>query len=444
MTKSLFADHLTEQTAAHLAALPCRGKHILLGLSGGIDSVVLLHLLATLAPRLEFQLSALHVHHGISPNADEWARFCLDLCAEQGVACKVAHVDIQPLRETLGIEAAARQLRHAALAVQDCDFIALAHHADDQAETLLLQLLRGAGVRGASAMPLLRRQDSRIVIRPLLNFSRAELLAYAQQHGLRWVEDESNCDECYPRNFVRHRVFGLLQQKFPACRETLARSAQHFSEAAELLDELAAQDGAGAIERDRLAVEALSRLSTPRAKNLLRYFLHQCGAPMPQSKQLEQMLHQLCSARRDAAVCVQFGNWQLRRFQGYAEVLSVLPPLDPALCLRWQGEATLPWPPLQGRVLFTQATGEGISMCKLRSASATLRLRSGGEHLRPHPRAARRTLKHLLQEHQVPPWQRERLPLLFCGDELVAVVGVAIAADFQANTDEVGMVVSCK
>lgn len=437
-------DHLIEQAAAHLASLSCQGKHILLGLSGGIDSVVLLHVLATLAPRLEFQLSALHVHHDISPHADEWAQFCLDLCAGQGIACKVEHVDVQPLRETLGIEAAARQLRHAALAAQDCDFVALAHHADDQAETLLLQLLRGAGVRGASAMPLLRRQNNRILIRPLLNFPRAELLAYAQQHGLRWVEDESNRDEGYPRNFVRHRVFGLLQQKFPACRETLARSAQHFAEAAELLDELAAQDGAGAIDRDTLAVAALSRLSIPRARNLLRYFLHQCGAPMPQSKQLEQMLHQLCSARADAAVCVQFGSWQLRRFQDHAEVSPVLPPFDPALCLRWQGDAVLPWLPLQGQVLFTRSTGEGISLCQLHSAPVTLRLRSGGESLRPHPRAARRTLKHLLQEHQVPPWQRERLPLLYCGEELVAVIGVAIAADFQANPNEVSVVVSCK
>ena len=236
------SERLLDQTAEYLASLSCQGKPILLGLSGGVDSVVLLHVLATLAPRLGFQLSALHVHHGISPHADDWAQFCLDLCAGYNIQCKVAHVDIQPLRERLGIEAAARQLRHAAFAAQNCAFIALAHHADDQAETLLLQLLRGAGVRGASGMPLARQQDNRVVIRPLLNVSRAELLDYAQHHALRRVEDESNRDESYPRNFVRHRVLGLLQEKFPACRETLARSAQHFAEAAELLDELAARD----------------------------------------------------------------------------------------------------------------------------------------------------------------------------------------------------------
>jgi len=436
------SDRLIDQTAEHLAALSCRGKHILLGLSGGIDSVVLLHVLATLASRLEFQLSALHVHHGISPHADDWAQFCLDLCAGYNIQCKVAQVDIKPLRERLGIEAAARQLRHAALAEQDCAFIALAHHADDQAETLLLQLLRGAGVRGASAMPLARQQANRVVIRPLLNVSRAELLDYAQHHALRRVEDESNRDESYPRNFVRHRVLGLLQEKFPACRETLARSAQHFAEAAELLDELAARDAVDAIDRETLAVDALSRLSVPRAKNLLRYFLHQCGAPMPQNKQLEQMLRQLCSARTDAAVCVQFGNWQVRRFQGRAHLLPLLPPFDPALCLPWQEEEALFWQPLQKELRFSRRKGEGVSLCKLQSDRVTLRLRCGGESLRLHPHAARRTLKHLFQEWHVPPWQRERLPLLYCGEKLVCVVGVAVAVEFQAQAEEQSVMVA--
>lgn len=436
------SDRLLVQTAEHLASLSCRGKHILLGLSGGIDSVVLLHVLATLAPRLGFRLSALHVHHGISPHADEWARFCLDLCAGYNIVCRVAYVDIQLLRERLGIEAAARQLRHAALAEQDCDFIALAHHADDQAETLLLQLLRGAGMRGASGMPVARQQGKHILLRPFLNSPRTALLAWARRHALRWVEDESNRDESYPRNFVRHRVLGLLQEKFPACRETLARSAQHFAEAAELLDELAAEDGKDALDGETLTVAGLSRLSLSRAKNLLRYFLHQRGAPMPHAKQLDEMLQQLCSARADATVCVQFGGWQLRRFQGCAHVLPLLPPFDPALCLPWQQEEALFWPPLHKELRFSRRTGEGISLGKLQSDSVILCLRRGGESLRPHPHAARRTLKHLFQELQVPPWQRERLPLLYCGEKLVCVVGAAIAAEFQAKADEQSVMVA--
>lgn len=442
VSSPLSSEHLIERTAAQLSALPCRGSQILLGLSGGIDSVVLLHVLSSLAPRLGFRLSALHVHHGISPHADEWARFCTDLCARHGIPCAVQHVDLAPLRETLGIEAAARQLRHAALSVQHCDFIALAHHADDQAETLILQLLRGAGVKGASAMPMQRDREGPALLRPFLEHSRAELLAYAQQHALHWVEDESNRDEQFPRNFVRHRLFDLLQEKFPACRATLARSAGHFAEAALLLDELAALDATGAIEGDTLAVSCLSRLSTPRARNLLRYFLHRRGAPMPHAKQLDEMLSQLCSAREDAAVCVQFGAWQLRRYQGRAHTFRGLPAFDPALCLRWEGETEMFWPPLQKNLQFRQLVGEGISLLRLQNAPVTLRLRCGGESMRPYPRAARRSLKHLLQEHKVPPWQRERLPLLYCGEELVAVVGVAVAAGYHADVKEKSVMVA--
>jgi len=186
----------------------------------------------------------------------------------------------------------------------------------------------------------------------------------------------------------------------------------------------------------------LSRLSIPRAKNLLRYFLHQCGAPMPQDKQLEQMLRQLCSARTDAAVCVQFGNWQVRRFQGRAHLLPLLPPFDSVLCLPWQEEETVFWPPLQKALRFSRRKGEGISLCKLQSARVTLRLRCGGESLRLHSHAARRTLKHLFQELRVPPWQRERLPLLYCGEKLVCVVGVAVAAEFRAQAEEQSVMVA--
>lgn len=415
---------------------------ILIGLSGGVDSVVLLQVLHKLAMRFSWQLSALHVHHGISQNADRWADFCTDLCARHYIPLHVEHVDIAPLRAH-GIEAAARQLRHAAFARHCCDFVALAHHADDQAETLLLQLLRGAGVRGAGAMPLLAGRDcSPRLLRPLLHCSREEIVDYAVAHGLQWVEDESNADDSYPRNFLRHRVLPLLGEKFPSYRGTLARSAQHFAEASELLDELAQQDAAQAIDAGTLAVSALQVLSRPRAKNLLRYFLHHIGAPMPQAAQLDDMLHQLICARADAAVCVAYGDWQARRYGGRVYVLHGLGGFDSNLVLPWRGEGVLGWPALNVRLHFGNTLGAGISLAKLQCAPVTLRLRHGGETLRPHPNAATRTLKNLLQEHHVPPWRRDRLPLLYCGDELVCVPGVAIAAEYQALASETGMQLS--
>ena len=537
-------NNLSDKLAAQLAPLVPAGSSILVGLSGGVDSVVLLHLLHELAPRFFWKLSALHVHHGISPNADAWADFCAGLCAGYAIPLHVEKVDIAPLREH-GIEAAARKLRHAAFAGQAlrpgsgqaCDFVALAHHADDQAETLLLQLLRGAGVRGVAAMPVLSRPkqppfvgetvvgrvltrhvglkpDPRpnglfglknacagSIVRPLLHCSRREILDYAAAHGLRWIEDESNTDDSYPRNFLRHRVLPLLEQKFPACRTTLARSAQHFAEASELLDDLARLDaqlppspsmgegrGEGALEITRL-----QSLSRPRAKNLLRWFLHGIGAPMPQAVQLDDMLRQLCGARQDAAVCVVYGRgydtlvveptvqgssraaaldettshstrppqnggqvagypapegcappcpggyYEVRRYQGRVHVLRALGEFDRNLVLPWQGEAGLDWPALNARLFFDSARGKGISLAKLQRAPVTLRLRQGGETLRPHVNAAMRTLKNLLQESQTPPWRRDRLPLLYCGDDLVCAVGVAVAAEYQASADEEGV-----
>jgi tRNA(Ile)-lysidine synthase len=432
--KSNLTDRVAELLAPHLP----RHSRILTGLSGGIDSVVLLHLLHSLAPRFEWRLSALHVHHGISPNADVWADFCSELCARHGIPLHIERVDIAPLRDEHGLEAAARKLRHAAFVRQDCDLVALAHHADDQVETLLLQLLRGAGIKGGAGMPFVKPGKPSL-LRPLLDTPRSELEAYARQYQLSWVEDESNADDSYPRNFLRHRLLPLLEQRFPAYRETLSRSAAHFAEAAELLDELAQLDGVSAMDGNTLRLEALRGLSRQRAKNLLRYFLHTQCIPMPQAARLDDLLSQLLEARADAAVCAEFGGWEVRRYQGKAYAMPGLGGFDQALVLQWRGEADLAWPALNSRLLFTRTVGQGISMAKLQSAPVTLRLRNGGESLRPHPSAATRSLKNLLQEQQVPPWRRERLPLLYCGDELVSVVGVAVAAAYQAGSGESGL-----
>lgn len=441
--------------------------------------MLLLHLLHLIAPRFSWQLSALHVHHGISPNADAWVDFCSDLCARHHIPLHIEHVDIEPLRAQ-GIEAAARRLRHAAFAKQTCDFVALAHHADDQAETLLLQLLRGAGVRGASAMPILGKVEEPVlitgdlpalepfigsgpsrmasrsiseskrteegegqhrVLRPLLHINRSEIVAYAESHGLQWIEDESNADDSYPRNFLRHRLLPLMNQRFPAYRETLTRSTQHFAEASGLLDELAQQDAADAMRGSTLEVAALQKLRLPRAKNLLRYFLHHLGAPMPQAVQLDDMLRQLCDARADAAVCITYGGNQVRRYRGVVHVMPELAEFDTQQRLAWHGEAQLDWPALGSRICFSESIGQGVSLAKLQRAPVTLRLRNGGEALRPYPHAATRTLKNLLQEHRVPPWQRARLPLLYCGEELVSVAGLVSAAEYQvSSSDENGLV----
>ena len=432
---------LTERVAGALSSVVPRGSSLVLGLSGGVDSVVLLHLLGQISPQFSWRLRALHVHHGISPHADNWAAFCTELCAKYSIPLQLEHVDIKPLR-SMGIEAAARQLRHAALARQPVDFIILAHHRDDQAETLLLQLLRGAGVRGGSAMPLLKpRHLAPTLLRPLLDVERSELEIYARQHELQWVEDDSNQDVSYPRNFLRHQVLPVLEQRFPAYRATLARSARHFAEASELLDELAAQDAMFAIQDKRLSVAALRQFSSARGKNLLRHFLVKHGAPIPDSTRLDEMLRQLCEAGEGAQIRVTWQDWQLRCYRNHAYVLPVtLPAAEFAIV--WQGETEIILPASHGVLQFERVTGQGLSLAKLQQKIATIRPRQGSASIQLDNARPRQSLRNLLQQQSVPPWQRELLPLLYCGDELVCIPGVAYAAAYVAQADEEGVLVS--
>ena len=389
---------------ASLAA-DLRGKHLVAGLSGGVDSVVLLHLLRDLAPRHGYALSALHVHHGLSPNADAWARFCRKLCREWGVPLAVRRVSVQ--KKGRGLEAAAREARRAAFTRLRADAIALAHQLDDQAETVLLNLLRGAGTRGAAAMPAAGRLGGKILLRPLLATPRREILAYARAHGLEWIEDESNRDAALTRNFVRLQVGPLLEQRFPRWRESLARAARHFA---------AADAGASVALREFLAARGL-------------------GAPS--EAKLVDMLKQLTSS--GARTLIRHDGRQLRVYRGKVEIAPAGEPM-PFAAMRWRGEPRLPIPALRGELRFRRARGRGIAAALLDGRELRVGLRGGGERLRPDPRRPRRSLKNLFQEAGVPPWRRERLPLLFCGGDLVWAPGLGVDAAWQAGGGASGVV----
>ena len=423
----------------------------MLGLSGGLDSVVLLEVLRRLAGPLGFGLSCVHVNHGISPNARRWAGFCARLCKRHGIALEVRAADLAPYRAE-GLEAAARRARYDIFAAQtDADYIVLAQHLDDQAETLLLQLLRGAGVRGAAAMPLLRAlpRGSRgrgtpagAILRPMLALSRAQIEAYARANRLKWVEDESNADTRYDRNFLRHRVLPVIEQAFPGYRATLARAAGHLAEASRLLDQLAEADAKRVCKENALAVAELRRLGAPRSKNLLRWLLQQRGAAAPEADRLQEALRQLFEARDDAAVHVALGELELRRYAGCAYLLAALP--DPPAQFRrdWDGGRTWQLPELGGALHFSRAQGAGLACARVRAQGLNIGLRQGGEKLRLRAAGATRSLKNLLQEARLPPWQRERLPLLYCGDTLVAVPGVGVASGWEARAGEPGWLIS--
>jgi tRNA(Ile)-lysidine synthase len=375
------------------------------------------------------------------------------------------------------VEAAARAARYAVFARQDCDYVVLAHHRDDQVETLLLQLLRGAGVKGMAAMPRLRDEgggrraegkggnsgkpdsssliphpSSLRILRPLLDVTRAEILEYAKARKLKWVEDESNADIYYQRNYLRHEVLPVIARRFPAYRATLARAASHLAEAARVLDELAATDATGQLEGGTLSIAALRRLPPARGRNLVRYFLAGHGVTMPNAERLDEALRQALGAKQDARVLVDLGDFDLRRFRGQLHVVPRLPPVGKEYTRRWRGEQTLALPELGGVLAMTPSRGQGVSLKRLRGGTVTIRVRRGGERLQPDCRRPRRSLKNLLQEARIPPWERERLPLLFCGHELIWAPGIGVDCRFQAPGAEpavrpvwsVGEVVPCR
>ena len=370
-------------------------KRIAVGLSGGVDSVVLLHQLK------DRGVAAIHVHHGLSANAGDWAQFCRKLCKRLGIPLSVVKVSVK--RSGEGLEAAAREARYAAFRKAKADVIALAHNLDDQAETVLMNLLRGAGARGASGMAEHSRHGAKAIWRPLLDVSRKDILAYARKHGLEWVEDESNADEALARNFIRGSIAPLLERRFPQWQRSLARAARHF-----------AKKEAGQEE-------------------LLRKFLRSKGLKAPSEAKLTEMLRQLAS--RAARVAHDGAELRLYRNEVHLtpkEAIRSFPPI------RWKGERRIEIP--GGELRFTRVRGAGIDCAAIGDAACSIRPRSGGERLQLHPRRPRRTLKNLFQEAGVPPWERERLPLLYCGDTLVWAARLGIDERWRASSGSYGWV----
>ena len=408
------------------ASLPA-GAAVCAGFSGGLDSVVLLDLLAKLGT---LRLSALHVHHGLSPNADRWAQFCARFCAERGVALAIERVQV-PRDAREGLEAAARGARYAAYARRPEPFVALAHHLDDQAETVLLQLLRGTGLKGVAAMPELRRlgQSNVTVYRPFLATPRAEIRAYAEATGLEWIEDESNASSAHDRNYLRKEIAPLLDARFPGWREAAARFARHAGAANDLLEDLACHDG---LAKAGEALAIVAGLTPARRANALRAFLALNAVAMPSEARLAEMAKQMFGARADAQARIEHDSVALVRFRDRVHIeRSPVPASDWRIA--WHGEREVDLGAGRGTVRFEPGRGDGIAASLARDGDWCFMPRSGGEKIRLDAKRPTRTLKNLLQEHAVPAWERERLPLLFRGGELAWVPGVGIAAKFACG-----------
>ena len=419
---------------------------IAIAYSGGLDSSALLHLAHAYGAAHGVPVHAFHVHHGISPNADTWLTHCEQACAALGVPFDVVRVVLEKSKS--GVEAAARKLRYAALgalcARHGIGLMLTAHHLDDQAETVLLQLLRGSGTAGLSGMdaanaaPELLGNANLVMARPLLPVSRGELESYVAEHAIGYVEDESNTHPRYARNALRHQVMPALAAAFPGYHERFARSATHAQSAQRLLAELAEQDLAATLIDDCIDVALLRAMSLDRAYNMLRHWFALRALRMPSTAWLTEMVTQLVEARPDAQLLVTHPDCLIRRHRDrlyitpkLADLAGQRDPDDEGIIVRegerftWDGEASMAFPAYGGVLHFDQAE-QGMNAAWLRTQQLTIDFRKGGERLKPAANRPTRPLKYHYQSSDVPAWERERLPIVSTGKQLLYAAGIGM------------------
>lgn len=420
-----------EQLLQNLHRLP-QAKRYWIALSGGLDSTVLLHALS----QLRLSLAAIHVDHGLSPESANWSRQCRDLC--EGLGIELVEQQVEVNRQGKGLEAAAREARYTAFnsVLGEGEMLLTAHHQDDQAETLLLQLLRGGGVRGLAAMPECRPLGQGWLGRPLLHFSRQTLQAYAEDNGLSWVDDPSNFDTSLERNYLRHELMPQLEERQQGVKAVLARSADHFAESSELLDELAEQDLAGIENKASwLSISGLLKLNPARQRNVLRFWFRHQGLAVPDSRNLKRVFDELIPAGEDAEPLVHWPGAEVRR---YRERLFAMPPLaaldEELFMFPWPGEL----PEGLGKLTTERVLGKGIKEAYLQN-KLTVGWRQGGERIAPPGRSGHHSLKKLYQEAGIPPWERQRRPLIYIDGELAQVAGLWTDSRFACGENEVGI-----
>ncbi len=417
--------------------MPTTSRQFLVAFSGGLDSTVLLHKLMLWRQQLpELKLRAIHIHHGLSPHADAWAEHCEDICARWQIPLSV--VRVQVVNNGDGIEAQARNVRYQAFAdaLMPGEVLVTAQHLDDQCETFLLALKRGSGPAGLAAMPESMLFAGTQLIRPLLTQTRDELHQWALHHALSWIEDESNADASFDRNFLRLQVLPVLAARWPHFADAVARSAALCGEQEQLLDELLAEElDAATTAEGALQLAPLYRLSDARRRALLRRWLAQRGAVMPSRAMLDRLWLEVALAREDASPCLRLGEFEIRRYQSCLwwiraiesqrdTQLPWVAPFEPLTLPAGLGELSL----LAGGEIRTPNADEAVSIRFQAPGMLHIVGRSGG-----------RKLKKIWQELGVAPWRRDTTPLLFYGETLMAAAGLFVTQEGAKRAEETGI-----
>ncbi|MTD27272.1 tRNA lysidine(34) synthetase TilS [Erwinia sorbitola] len=420
---------------APLQAQLASEHRVLLAYSGGLDSSVLLHQLVLLrSQRPGLQLRAVHIHHGLSSLADSWVAHCRQQCVQWQVPLEVVCVDVDARQG--GIEAAARTARYHAfseLLLED-ETLLTAQHLDDQSETLLLALKRGSGPAGLAAMPQQHWLGAHRHLRPLLEQSRQQLEAWAHQHHLTWIEDDSNSDARYDRNFLRLDVLPVLNARWPNFSRAVARSAALCGEQEQLLDELLSESLASLVDAcGTLAIAPMLEMSDARRYALLRRWIAGQKGSMPSRDALRRLWQEVACSREDAEPRLRLGHYEVRRFRDRLYWLPLMQSL---------AGYQLAWPDAEQPLTLP----DGLGLLRLNNRGVALRRPGPEEPLSVRfqaqgsfyivGRAGRRPLKKLWQELAIPPWQRERTPLIFYGDRLIAAAGVFVTRDGAPDSPE--------
>ncbi|MEJ8325314.1 tRNA lysidine(34) synthetase TilS [Kosakonia sacchari] len=424
-------------TTPFFASMPTTSRQFLVAFSGGLDSTVLLHKLMLWRQQLpELRLRAIHIHHGLSPHADAWAEHCEDICARWQIPLSV--VRVQVVNNGEGIEAQARNARYQAFAdaLMPGEVLVTAQHLDDQCETFLLALKRGSGPAGLAAMPASMPFAGTQLIRPLLTQTRDELHQWALHHALSWIEDESNADASFDRNFLRLQVLPVLAARWPHFADAVARSAALCGEQEQLLDELLAEElDAATTAEGALELAPLYRLSDARRRALLRRWLAQRGAAMPSRAMLDRLWQEVALAREDASPCLRLGEFEVRRYQSSLwwiraidsqrdTQLPWVAPFEPLTLPAGLGELSL----LAGGDIRPPNTEEAVSIRFQAPGMLHIVGRSGG-----------RKLKKIWQELGVAPWRRDTTPLLFYGETLMAAAGLFVTQEGAKSAEQTGV-----
>lgn len=428
-----------EQINRCLEQVPFTVRRLWIAYSGGVDSHALLHCCACQSTQLPEIAGAIHVNHGLSSNAGVWERHCKTTCDGLGIDLVISRISPSTGE---GLEDQARRARYEAIAsyLDPGDVVLLAQHQDDQAETFLLQALRGGGPRGTASMPVAGLLGNGAIARPLLQTSREAIMEYAELHQLDWIEDESNQDERFERNFLRRSVIPILKERWPAASKTLARSAAHTASLVSIAEELLLDELGGAVgsRENTLSISVLKRLPVAKSSLLIRALCEKQDLPMPATVHIEELLNRQLSADADRQILVSWPGAEFRRYQDDLYVQSPLPDIaGNEWQYHWDGLDSIEIPELHGRLKLRPSQGSGIRQ-SLVTNGLTVKPRSGGERCQPAGDNHHRELKVIFQNLHIPPWERERLPLIFQGDELLAIADLVISNQASVTSDETG------